>query len=147
MKSASVTVMVTLALASCRPASDAPPPQITRAAPEDVAGYKAGQSVPIKAIVARVTGGAAWNHETDGGFAVFDAITFKITDPPELDGRELTVYFVPHRLPENAPLRTPGIRCTFRIDAQHLRPPEPNESREIHEGALEGLTVLSGDQG
>ena len=138
MRFAFVAVVVGLLLASCRPGSDSA--GSTRETPQDVAGSKAGEAIPVEAIVARMTGGAAWDHETDGSFAVYDAVTFKITEPAQLDGGELSVYFSP--LPENSPLRTAGTRCSFRIDARYLRPPEPGESREVYEGALEDLAVL-----
>ena len=103
----------------------------------------ADKRLQLEAAVERVSPGAAWDHHAGGAFDVFDSVSFKVTDPPAHRGRTLTVYFDPDALKDESPLRTVGARCRFRIHAEHLQPSPPGASRELHQGALEDLTVLA----
>ena len=142
MKFLLIAAVTPLVLAACRPAERAGG---QRPAPANLAGERGPQAkepLAVEASVTRVVPRAAWHHYSDGAFEAFDAITFSIAQPQAVRGRELTVYYSPDALPHESPLRTIGTRCRFRIAAEHLEPPAAGESREIHAGALEELTVL-----
>ena len=139
MKPTLMATFFCIALTSCERAD-------RHAAPGNSSGEapsNAGQRLGIEATVAAVSEGAAWHHYTDGAFEVFDAVTFSVTRPRAMRGQELTVYYEPNRLPKESPLRKTGTRCRFQVAAEFLEPSKPGESRELHEPALEDLTVLT----